>query len=145
MAEMMVCREVNFHVPKGLSTPKEVLLRVENLSVKNQKGVLGVRNLSFEVKAGEILGICGIDGNGQTELVQAITGLVKAEAGKIYLRDREISVSRLRKGRTSAWGIYRKIVRSMGSFSTSRSPKTSSSTVITRSLSPTGAFSIKTP
>ncbi len=91
MAEMMVGREVNFHVPKGPATPKEVLLRVENLSVKNQKGVLGVRNLSFEVKAGEILGICGIDGNGQTELVQAITGLVKAESGKIYLRERDIS------------------------------------------------------
>ena len=91
MAEMMVGREVNFHVAKGPSTPKDTLLRIENLNVKNQKGLLGVKNLSLDVRAGEVVGICGIDGNGQTELVQAITGLVKAESGKIFLRDKDIS------------------------------------------------------
>jgi len=91
MAEMMVGREVNFHVGKNPAAPKEILLRIENLKVKNQKGLLGVKNLSLEVRAGEVLGICGIDGNGQTELVQAITGLAKVESGEIYLRDKDIS------------------------------------------------------
>jgi len=91
MAEMMVGREVNFHVSKKRGAPGDVRLKVENLNVKNQKGLLGVKNLSLEVRAGEVLGICGIDGNGQTELVQAITGLTKAESGKIFLRDKDIS------------------------------------------------------
>ncbi|MCE1197145.1 ABC transporter ATP-binding protein, partial [bacterium] len=91
MAEMMVGREVNFHVGKEKAKPREPYLVVENLNVKNAKGLLGVKNVSFEVRAGEVLGICGIDGNGQTELVQAITGLTKAEAGKILLKGRDIS------------------------------------------------------
>lgn len=91
MAEMMVGREVNFHVEKGPSKPGEVLLRIENLNVKNQKGVLGVKNFSLEVRAGEVLGLCGIDGNGQTELVHAITGLDRVESGRILLRDRDIT------------------------------------------------------
>jgi len=91
MAEMMVGREVNFHVEKGPAKPGEVLLRIENLNVKNQKGVLGVKNFSLEVRAGEVLGLCGIDGNGQTELVHAITGLDRVESGRILLRDRDIT------------------------------------------------------
>ena len=91
MAEMMVGREVNFHVEKDRATPKEILLSIRNLDVKNSKGLLGVKKLSLEVKAGEILGLCGIDGNGQTELVQAITGLAKAEAGQVFLREKEIT------------------------------------------------------
>lgn len=100
MAEMMVGREVNFHIGKGPANPKEVLLKVENLAVRNAKGLLGVKNLSLEVRAGEVLGICGIDGNGQTELVQAITGLAKIESGSIWLKGTEIT-RRLIKERTS--------------------------------------------
>jgi general nucleoside transport system ATP-binding protein len=91
MAEMMVGREVDFHVSKGLAKPGDVFLKVENLNVKNTRGVLGVKNLSFELKGGEILGICGIDGNGQTELVQAITGLSKVESGHIFLHGKDIT------------------------------------------------------
>jgi len=91
MAEMMVGREVNFHVDKNPAVLGEPLLVIQNLNVRNSKGLLGVRNLSLEVKAGEILGLCGIDGNGQTELVQAITGLMPIESGKIFLRDRDIT------------------------------------------------------
>jgi simple sugar transport system ATP-binding protein len=91
MAEMMVGREVNFHVDKKPAVIGEVLLRIENLDVKNSKGVLGVKNLSLEIRAGEILGLCGIDGNGQTELVHAITGLAAAESGQIFLRDKDIT------------------------------------------------------
>ena len=91
MAEMMVGREVNFHIPKGEAKPKEVLLKVLNLNVKNAKGLLGVKNLSLEVKGGEVLGICGIDGNGQTELVQAISGLSKIESGRVVLKGTDIT------------------------------------------------------
>jgi simple sugar transport system ATP-binding protein len=91
MAEMMVGREVNFHVGKAAAKPGLPLLRIENLCVKNAKGLLGVKNLSLEVRGGEVLGICGIDGNGQTELIQAISGLTKVESGKIFLEDRDIT------------------------------------------------------
>ncbi len=91
MAEMMVGREVNFHVAKDAAKPGDVFLRVENLNVRNNRGLPGVKNLSFELRGGEILGICGIDGNGQTELVQAITGLAKVESGHIYLHDKDIT------------------------------------------------------
>ena len=91
MAEMMVGRQVSFHVEKGPAKPGEELLRIENLNVKNVKGLLAVRNLSLSVRAGEVLGLCGIDGNGQTELVQAITGLTKIESGKIFLRNINIA------------------------------------------------------
>ncbi len=91
MAEMMVGREVSFHVAKGPAQPKEVMLRIENLNVKNNKGVLGVKNLSLEVRKGEVLGLCGIDGNGQTELVQALTGLTRIESGKIFVGDTDIT------------------------------------------------------
>lgn len=101
MAEMMVGREVNFHVKKGPAKPTDVFLQVENLNVKNTKGVLGTRNLSFELWGGEILGICGIDGNGQTELVQAITGLAKVESGRILLHGKDITHSTI-KQRTDA-------------------------------------------
>lgn len=91
MAEMMVGREVNFHVEKAPAQPGDVLLQIEHLNVKNPKNCLGVKDLSLEVKAGEILGICGIDGNGQTELIRAITGLSPIEGGRILLKGRDVT------------------------------------------------------
>ncbi len=91
MAEMMVGREVNFHVDKGPAKPGEVILKIERLNVRNAKGLLGVKDLSLELRAGEILGLCGIDGNGQTELVRAITGLAEIESGRILLGGRELA------------------------------------------------------
>ena len=91
MAEMMVGREVSFHVDKKPAEPGEVVLKVEGLNVRNAKGLLGVKNLSLELRAGEILGLCGIDGNGQTELIRAITGLSEVESGRILLRGRDIA------------------------------------------------------
>ena len=90
MAEMMVGREVSFHVEKGPARPGEVVLSVQGLNVKNPKGLLGVKNLDLEVRAGEILGLCGIDGNGQTELIKALTGLAPIESGKILLGGKDI-------------------------------------------------------
>jgi general nucleoside transport system ATP-binding protein len=88
---MMVGREVSFHVEKAPAKPGEVLLQVEHLNVRNAKGLLGAKDLSLEVRAGEILGICGIDGNGQTELIRAITGLAKIEGGRILLRGKDVT------------------------------------------------------
>ena len=85
MAEMMVGREVSFRVDKAPARPGPALLRIEGLDVRNAKGLLGVKDLSLEVRAGEILGLCGVDGNGQAELVGAVTGLLPAERGRILL------------------------------------------------------------
>jgi simple sugar transport system ATP-binding protein len=97
MAEMMVGREVSFHVDKKPAEPGEVVLKVERLNVRNAKGLLGVKDLSLELRAGEILGLCGIDGNGQTELVRAITGLSEVESGRILLEGRDISALPIRR------------------------------------------------
>lgn len=91
LAEMMVGREVSFSVNKKPTEPGEVLLEIQGLRVKNNKGVLGVRDLSLQVRRGEILGLCGIDGNGQTELVHALTGLAKVEGGRILLKGMDIA------------------------------------------------------
>ena len=73
LAEMMVGRSVSFKTEKGPSQPKEVVLSIENLVVNENRGVPAVKNLSLELRAGEVVGIAGIDGNGQSELIQAIT------------------------------------------------------------------------
>jgi simple sugar transport system ATP-binding protein len=90
MAEMMVGREVSFHVDKAPARPGPALLRIEGLDVRGARGRLAVRQLSLEVRAGEILGLCGVDGNGQSELVGALAGLLPAERGRIRLRDRDL-------------------------------------------------------
>lgn len=97
LADMMVGRKVSFKTPKKAADPKEVVLAVENLVVKENRGLDVVKNLSLEVRAGEILGIAGIDGNGQSELIQALTGLRKVESGKILLNGDEITNLRPRK------------------------------------------------
>ena len=91
LAEMMVGRHVSFKVDKKESTPGEVVLKIDNLSVNNNRKVLAVKNFSLEVRAGEIVGIAGVDGNGQTELVEAITGLRKAESGEVFLNGDSIT------------------------------------------------------
>lgn len=96
MAEMMVGREVSFHVEKGPASPGEVELEIQGLNVRNPKGLLGVKNLSLQVRAGEILGLCGIDGNGQTELIKALTGLAPVESGRILLCGRDIATSSIK-------------------------------------------------
>lgn len=97
LADMMVGREVSFKTDKKAANPQEIVLSVENLVVKENRGIEAVKNLSLEVRAGEILGIAGIDGNGQSELIQALTGLRKVESGHIYLGGDEITNLRPRK------------------------------------------------
>ncbi|WP_297636280.1 ABC transporter ATP-binding protein [uncultured Clostridium sp.] len=83
MAKMMVGREVSFKVSKDEAKVGDVVLKVDNLSVNNNRKVLGLKNFSIDVKGGEILGIAGVEGNGQVELVEAITGMRKVVSGNI--------------------------------------------------------------
>ena len=98
LSAMMVGRNVNFHVEKGEQHLGDVVLNVENLTVasrvhKND----AVKNVSFSVRAGEIVCIAGIDGNGQTELVYGITGLEPVKSGKLTLCGRDITKDSIRK------------------------------------------------
>ncbi|MCC3359660.1 ABC transporter ATP-binding protein [Bacillus sp. REN16] len=97
LAEMMVGRHVSFNVDKEESKPGEVVLEIDSLSVKNNRKVLGLKNFSLTVQKGEIVGIAGVEGNGQSELVEAITGLRKAESGKILLNGEDITTLPVRK------------------------------------------------
>ena len=93
LSEMMVGRPVELTVQKVKSVPDRDVLTVENLTVisKNNKNKPVVNNVSFTARSGEILCIAGIDGNGQTPLVEAITGLRKIHKGKILLEEKEIT------------------------------------------------------
>ena len=90
LAEMMVGRSVSFKTEKQEAQPKEVILSIKDLVVNENRGVPAVKNLSIDVRAGEIVGIAGIDGNGQSELIQAITGLRKIESGSVELKGQSI-------------------------------------------------------
>ncbi len=96
LAELMVGRSVSFVTEKSAAS-KEVVLDIKALNVKESRGSLKVKGLSLDVRAGEIVGLAGIDGNGQTELIKAITGLMKVESGSIMIRQKEITNHRPRK------------------------------------------------
>ncbi|GAA0118660.1 ABC transporter ATP-binding protein [Clostridium perfringens] len=96
MAKMMVGREVSFKVNKKPAKPGEVVLDIKNLSVKNNKKVLGLKDFSIDVRAGEIVGIAGVEGNGQSELIEAITGLRKSESGTINFKNKDITRESIR-------------------------------------------------
>ncbi len=91
MAEMMIGRQISFEIPRAEWKPGEVILETRDLSVMNARKVLGLKDFSIELRAGEILGIAGVEGNGQTELVEAITGLRKPESGSIFLKGKDIT------------------------------------------------------
>ena len=102
LSAMMVGRNVNFHVEKKPSTPGDVILDVQNMSVaskvhKND----AVKNVSFRVRAGEIVCIAGIDGNGQTELVYGLSGLEPLKSGKILLNGKDMTNASIRRRSTS--------------------------------------------
>ncbi|MBM4407347.1 MAG: ABC transporter ATP-binding protein [Chloroflexi bacterium] len=91
LAELMVGREVQLTVDWGESHPTDVLLTVERLSARNDRGREAVRDVSLEVRAGEIFGIAGVAGNGQEELVEAITGLRTPTAGRILIKGADVT------------------------------------------------------
>lgn len=100
MAEMMVGREVSFKIDKDEAKPSDVVLSIKNLKVKNVRGLEAIKDLSLDFRAGEITCIAGIEGNGQTELIEAISGLRKVESGKIFFNDIQIEHLNIRE-RTS--------------------------------------------
>jgi simple sugar transport system ATP-binding protein len=93
LAELMVGRRVLLRVEKGEGKPADVKLSVRNLTVKDQRGVTMVDDVSFDVRAGEIVGIAGVAGNGQSELIEAIAGVRRAEMGSVTLDGRPIHVT----------------------------------------------------
>jgi ABC-type uncharacterized transport system ATPase subunit len=91
LARSMVGREVLLRVEKRPGDPGEPLLRVQDLVVRDDRGLEAVRGVSFEVRAGEIVGIAGVDGNGQSELIDALAGLRHVADGSIVVGDEDIT------------------------------------------------------
>ncbi|MFL6558225.1 MAG: ABC transporter ATP-binding protein, partial [Bacillus sp. (in: firmicutes)] len=90
LASLMVGREVVFKTDKKEASPKQDVLEIKDLVVKDTRGVTVVNDLNLTVRAGEIVGIAGVDGNGQSEFIEAITGLRKAETGSVKLNGKEL-------------------------------------------------------
>jgi general nucleoside transport system ATP-binding protein len=97
LAKMMVGREVLLRVEKKAAEPGDVLLEVSDLHVNDDRGLAAVQDVSFVVRAGEIVGIAGVEGNGQSELIEAITGLRRAEGGQIAVAGRVMAHASARK------------------------------------------------
>jgi simple sugar transport system ATP-binding protein len=91
LAEMMVGREVLLDVEAPAHEPSGTVLEVSNLSVTDRRGVSAVENVSFSVRRGEVFGVAGVDGNGQTELVEAITGMRDPDAGTVTFRGEDVT------------------------------------------------------
>jgi ABC-type uncharacterized transport system ATPase subunit len=91
LATMMVGRDVNLVILKKLAEPGEATLIVKDLHVHDNRGIPAVRGVSFEVKAGEVLGIAGVQGNGQTQLAEALTGLRATHGGQVTLAGKDIT------------------------------------------------------
>ena len=93
LAALMVGRDVQLRVTKGAAAPGDVVLAVTDLAVRGDEGGLPVNGLSFEVRAGEILGVAGVQGNGQTELAEALMGLRPTAAGTVRMGGRDLTHS----------------------------------------------------
>jgi simple sugar transport system ATP-binding protein len=93
LARSMVGREVLLRVDKKPASPGETLMRVEDVQVFDDRGLEAVRGVSFDVRAGEIVGVAGVDGNGQTELIDALTGLRRPAGGRIEIEGHDLTNS----------------------------------------------------
>ena len=91
LARMMVGRDVVLRVKKEKREPGDIQLRVERLRASDSRGLPALKDVSLEVRAGEIVGIAGVAGNGQTELVEVITGLRSRDGGQVFLQGLDIS------------------------------------------------------
>jgi simple sugar transport system ATP-binding protein len=91
LARLMVGREVLFRIQKTPAQPDREVLVVDNLSCENDRGLPALRNLSLSVRAGEVLGIAGVAGNGQTELAEVITGLRLASSGQVIAQGQNVT------------------------------------------------------
>lgn len=97
MANLMVGRDVSFNVEKSAPRFGETVLKLENVSVHNQDHFEVVKNVSFEVRRGEIFAIAGVSGNGQVELADAVAGLMNVSSGRIFLNGKDITNESIRK------------------------------------------------
>ena len=104
LASKMVGRPVDFKVLKGPSNPGKPILEIKNLNILKEKKLPAVSDFSLEVRAGEIVGIAGVDGNGQSELVYALSGLMPVESGSILLDGKDITNFSVRKRAESGLG-----------------------------------------
>jgi general nucleoside transport system ATP-binding protein len=120
LASMMVGREVILDLEKQEVEPGEIILKVEDLSVLDDRHLQAVDGVSFDIRAGEVLGIAGVQGNGQTELIEALTGLRPIQSGQVAVFGRIAPA--LRHGSSGSWGrlMSRKIASGMGWFYLSR-------------------------
>ena len=91
LADLMVGRSVDLTVPKDTANPTDIVLSVRDLVVLDDRKVKAVNGVSFDVRAGEIVGIAGVQGNGQTELIEGITGLRPVLSGMVQLGDRDVT------------------------------------------------------
>lgn len=97
LATMMVGHSVTFKIPKAPAQIGAPVLNVKQLEVKESRGIPAVKGIDFTVHAGEILGVAGIDGNGQTELIEALTGLRKVSSGSIEIEGHDLTNAPVRK------------------------------------------------
>lgn len=97
LAELMVGRHVNMKLTKPAPNLGKQILAIKNLQVKGNHGALSVKDLSLSIRGGEILGLAGIDGNGQDELVEAITGLCHVKSGQILINGQNLTNQKVRK------------------------------------------------
>ena len=97
LARLMVGRDVLLRVDKSAHVVGQPLLEVDGLSVRDDRGLEKVRDVSFEVRAGEIVGIAGVDGNGQTELIDALAGLRRPESGRVTLAGADVTGESVRE------------------------------------------------
>ena len=104
LARSMVGREVLLRVEKKPAEPGEPLLRVADLSVRDDRGLEAVRGVGFDVRAGEIVGIAGVDGNGQSELIDALTGLRKAAGGQMTVGGQDLTHASARQALDAGMG-----------------------------------------
>lgn len=106
ISRLMIGREIKMKLNKKPAEPKECVLRVEHLHYGYGEGKLKLNDVSFSVRSGEILGIAGVEGNGQRELLELIVGLRKIQRGKIHIRDKDVSKLSIRKIRDEAATAY---------------------------------------
>lgn len=99
LSEMMVGKTVDLRIPRNDFRPGKPILKVEHLSAFGEKGLISVDDVTFQVRAGEIVGIAGVEGNGQSELIEAIAGMIPIESGNVALNETDITKSSVRKRR----------------------------------------------
>jgi general nucleoside transport system ATP-binding protein len=110
----MVGREVLLRVDRKPAQPGPVTFKVENLTATSDRGVEALRGVSFELREGEILGIAGVEGNGQSELVEVLAGMRRATGGRVLLGDRDVTAADAREEREVGVGHIPEDRRAVG-------------------------------